>query len=283
MKKFLLGPLIQKNRTRRFFYIFIILILLVITQVGAIWVWPFLSLNPDDIGWKHRIRRWMYPLLSYLVCSQLLLPLVSPLWGMKALPCSSSNHLRAQSVRTCLFHRNYIRHDAYQSLQNIEQNMERMFPKTPILYFDAGFPIPYMHMFPHLDHAKGDRVDIGLMWKHPKTKAYAPPPSPIGYGGFAQPSSPRICNPNDVFFVVGRLALDLRWDYNWLSPFLSDASLDQTKTKALVRIISKQSLVSDIIIEPHLNTLFPTPKNITNSCKVARHDDHIQIVFDSSH
>lgn len=156
-----------------------------------------------------------------------------------------------------------------------------MFPKTPILYFDAGFPIPYMHMLPHLDHAKGDRIDLGLLWKHPETQAYAYPPSPIGYGGFVQPSVVRTCNPNDVYFIVGRLALDLRWDYGWLTPFLSNASLDQTKTKALINIIAKQPTVKNIILEPHLSSQFSTPKNIVNSCKVARHDDHIQIIFDS--
>lgn len=281
MKRFLLGPFAQESRTRRYVYILIVLFLFVVTQLGVIWVWPFLAMNPNDIGWKHRVRRWMYPLASYIVCSQILLPILSPLWGMKALPCSSSNHLRAHSVRTCLFHRNYIRSQAYQTLQDIEQNMERMFPNTPILYFDAGFPIPYMHMFPHLDHAKGDRVDLGFLWKNPNTRAYEPPPSPIGYGGFVQPKSPRRCNPNDVYFIVGRLALDLRWDFDWLSPFLSNAALDQTKTKTLISIVAKQSNVANIILEPHLSTLFPTPKNITNSCKVARHDDHLQIIFDS--
>ena len=276
----MLGPLAQTNKTRRYLYILIILVLFIITQLGAIWIWPFLAMNPDNIGWKHRARRWIYPLISYIICSQILLPLLSPLWGMRALSCSSSRHLRAHSIRTCIFHRNYIQSAAYQTIENIEQNMERMFPKTPILYFDAGFPIPYMHMFPHLDHAKGDRLDLGLLWKHPQTKAYALPPSPIGYGGFAQPNSPRQCNPNDVYFVVGRLALDLRWDYGWLAPFLSNATLDQTKTKALIDTVSKQAGVQNIILEPHLNILFSTPKNITNSCKVARHDDHIQVVFD---
>ncbi|MAA78406.1 MAG: hypothetical protein CL916_04035 [Deltaproteobacteria bacterium] len=281
MKYFLLGPFAQKSRVRRYLYILVVLILLTITQLGAIWVWPFLAMNPNNIGWKHRTRRLMYPLTCYIICSQFLLPILSPLWGMKALSCSSSSHLRAHSIRTCLFHRNYIRSEAYQTLQSIEQNMERMFPNFPILYFDVGFPIPYMHMFPHLDHAKGDRIDLGFLWKHPKTKAYAPPPSPFGYGGFVQPRHPRICNPNDVYFIVGRLALDLRWDYDWISPFLSNAALDQTKTKALINIIAKQSNVENIIMEPYLNSMFSTSKNIINSCKVARHDDHIQIIFDS--
>ena len=283
MKRFLLGPFAQQNRTRRYVYILLVLVLTVLTQLGGIWIWPFLSMSPNDLGWKFRLQRITYPMISYAVASQLLLPLISPLWGMNALSCSSSSHLRAHSIHTCMFHRNYIHHDAYLALKGIEQNMERMFPRAPIVYFDAGFPIPYMHMLPHLDHAKGDSIDLAFLWKNPKTKAIEPSPSPIGYGGFIEPKTPRICNPNDVYVITGRLALDLRWDYDWLSPFLSDALIDSTKTKALLNIIATHPLVHTIILEPHLNTMFPTPKNVSNSCKVARHDDHAHIVFQHKH
>jgi hypothetical protein len=168
-------------------------------------------------------------------------------------------------------------------MKTVEQNMERIFPRAPILYLDAGFPIPYIHMLPHLDHSKGDAIDITFLWKHPTTSAYAPPPSPIGYGGFIQPKVPRSCHPNDTYFIAGRLALDLRWDYDWLQLITSNVTLDSAKSKTLMGLLDKQPLVQSITLEPHLHSILATPKTISNSCKIARHDDHIHVTFHQKH
>ena len=283
MMRFLLGPFAHNERRYKYLLLLLALIITVCTQIGIIFVWPFLSLNPHNVGWRFRLERWGYPILCYLIGTQFLIPLLAPLWGMTALPCSSRKHLHAHSIYTCLLNRNYVQNEAAQSLAVIEQNMERMYPLTPILFFDAGFPIPFMHMLPHLDHSKGDTIDLGLLWKTPITQAYAPPPSPIGYGGFSGPPTPRKCHPNDTYFIFGQLALDLRWDYDWLQPIVSDAVLDTQKTKTLIEILDKQSLVHNILLEPHLHTSLATPKTTQNSCKIARHDDHIHVVFSQNH
>lgn len=279
MKRAFLGPIAQPNRTRRYLFLLLVLICSVITQIGGLFIWPFLSMDPNNIGWRYRFKRWIYPILSYLIGTQVITPMLAPLWGMSALPCSSRDHLTAQSIRTCLFNRNYLKTDAYQTMSAIEQNMERIFPRAPLLYLDAGFPIPYVHMLPHLNHAKGDSIDLAFIWKNPKTEAYALPPSPIGYGGFIEPQKIRSCHPNDTYFIAGRLALVLRWDYEWIQPFVSNATLDKGKSKTLMGLLDKQSMVQSITLEPHLHSVLATSKTISNSCKIARHDDHIHVTF----
>jgi|GEM_PF-4097547 len=279
LKKAILGPFAQETRLYRLLYICLVLILTIITQVGGILIWPFLSMNPHDIGWFLQVKRFAYPLLSYCIGSQLLLPLISPLWGMEALPCSSDSNLQPLSHHTCFFNRNYINSDALETLMKIERNMERLAPQQPILYLDANFPLPYMHMLPHLNHSKGDSIDLAFFWKNPETGAYAPPPSPIGYGGFVSPEKPRVCHPYDSYQIAGRIALDLRWDYDWLQPFRSNAVLNTSLTQTLMGFLAKQQNVESITLEPHLHPKIGTNKTIANSCKISRHDDHLYVLF----
>ena len=137
-------------------------------------------------------------------------------------------------------------------------------------------------MLPHLNHSKGTTIDLAFLWQNPTTKAYNPPPSPIGYGGFSAPEQARKCHPYDTYFIVGQLALVLRWDYTWLQPIVSNAVLDSAKTKILMGVLDKQKNIKSITLEPHLHDTLATPKTIANSCKVARHDDHIHVLFTTS-
>jgi len=279
IKKAIWGPFYQNTRFYLLLYILLALILTIFTQVGGLLIWPFLSRNPHDIGWMFRIKRVAYPILSYLIGSQIILPLLSPFWGMHALPCNSSRHLQALSSITCLCNRNYIQKHALDTLKSIERSIERISPQRPILYLDANFPFPYMHMLPHLNHSKGDGIDLAFFWKNPQTGAYERPPSPFGYGGFVQPKTPRPCNPYDTFQIAGRMALDLRWDYQWLQPFLSESTFDTSLNRTLMGFLDSQKNVQSITLEPHLHSTIGTRKTISNSCKIARHDDHIYVLF----
>ena len=279
LKQGLMGPFYQHTRFYTLLYLLLVLVLTIVTQIGGLLIWPFLSMSPHDIGWTLRLKRFVYPIASYGIGSQIILPLISPLWGMHALPCSSSRNLQPVSHITCLCNRNYIQQHALDSLLLVEKQMERLSPQTPILYLDANFPLPYMHMFPHLNHSKGAGIDLAFFWKNPSSEAYEPPPSPFGYGGFVLPETPRSCHPYDTFQISKRLALDLRWDYLWLRPFLSDATLNVSLTRSLMGLLEKQPNIQSITLEPHLHSTIGNSKTISNSCKVARHDDHIYVLF----
>ncbi|MEC7986821.1 MAG: hypothetical protein VX278_16755 [Myxococcota bacterium] len=279
MKTFLLGPFAQSTRIAVLIRILIVIILTVFTQVGGILVWPTLGISSDDIGWKYRLRRWLYPMGVYFLGNLILLPLVAPLWSMEALPCNNSSFLQPRSSLTCLMNRHYLKKDAKQSILRVSQRMERIYPRSNLHYLDANFPIPYMHMLPHLNHSKGNALDLSFIWRNPKSKAFTPSPSPIGYLGFSQPETPRACNPQDIYRVYGPLALKLRWDFSFLQPLFPKREIDPIQNKTLISFLSIQPEIQFIVFEPHLHRTLSNKKVVSNSCKVARHDDHMLLLF----
>ena len=119
MKTFLLGPFAQNTRIAVLIRILIVIVLTVLTQVGGIFIWPTLGLSNDDIGWKYRLRRWLYPIGAYLLGNLFLLPLAAPLWSMEALPCNGSSFLQPRSSLTCLMNRHYLKKDAKKSILRV--------------------------------------------------------------------------------------------------------------------------------------------------------------------
>jgi len=279
MKNLLLGPFAQQSRTAVLFRILLVLLLTVFTQIGGLCIWPTLSLNRDNIGWKYRLQRWFYPIGAYLLGCLVLMPSLAPLWSMTPLPCDSSHYLQPRTSLTCLMNRQYLKSDSATSIIKVSQRMQRIYPRSRMHYFDANFPIPYMHMLPHLNHSKGDALDLSFLWRTPKGKAFSPSPSPIGYLGFAKPDQPRVCHSQDIYRIWGSLALKLRWDFNFLQPLFPNRELDIIKNKTLISFLSQQAGVRFITIEPHLHPLLSHKKVIANSCKLARHDDHMLILF----
>ena len=130
-----------------------------------------------------------------------------------------------------------------------------------------------------VNHSKGNALDLSFIWRNPKSKAFTSSPSPIGYLGFSPPKKPRVCNPQDIYRIWGALGFKLRWDVDFLQPLLPDRELDLLKNKTLISFLTQQPEIRFITIEPHLHPEFPSKKVASNSCKVARHDDHMLLLF----
>ena len=277
MKDYLKGPFAHDNVRAILIRLFIVIVLSVGTQIGGVLVWPFLSMSTYDIGWKFQLKRWLYPLISYLIGSLFIFPWLSPLWNMHPLPCSG--HLQAHSKLTCLFNRNYVHISGYRAMMNLKQSMQRIAPQYPLQYLDAGFPIPYVHMLPHLNHAKGNVVDLAFLWEDPQSKARKSPPSPFGYWGYVPPPQKRDCDPQQLPRLFGSIALKMRWDFDWYQSLLPEVQLNTQLTKTMIALLDAQPAVQHILLEPHLHPTLKTPKTLANTCTQARHDDHIHIRF----
>ena len=134
-------------------------------------------------------------------------------------------------------------------------------------------------MLPHLNHSKGNIVDIAFFWQNPESKARTSPPSPLGYYGYTQPQTPRICDPQDLPRIFGRVALDMRWDFEWYQQLLPKAELNTMLTRTMIGLLDDQQATTRITLEPHLHKRLASPKTIVNPCSQARHDDHIHVRF----
>ena len=123
MKRFFLGPFAQQSRVALLLRILLVLLLTITTQIGGVLVWPTLSMSSDDIGWKYKLQRWLYPIGVYLFGNMILFPNLAPLWSMEALPCSSSSYLQPRTTLTCLSNRQYLKSESLRSLQRVSTNI----------------------------------------------------------------------------------------------------------------------------------------------------------------
>lgn len=93
-------------------------------------------------------------------------------------------------------------------------------------------------------------------------------PSPIGYFGFVQ--GPTTCPDQWI---------SLRWDFDWLQPFLPSHDLEPKRTARMIELLADERQVKKILLEPHLkDKLSLTSDKIRfQGYRAARHDDHIHV------
>ncbi len=275
------GPFAQNTRRARYLRLALVLVLSFFTQVGGLFIWVTLCLNADDIGWRHRLKRWFLPLAAYLFGTFALMPKISHLWGRVVLPCSSSfgYPLSARTSLSCLANRRYVKPHVRDTVLEVSKKIDRLYPLVELHYFDAGFPVPRLPLFPNTTHKSGLELDFSFIWKDLSSRKLLPSPSPIGYWGYSQPKTPRECG--SPYRFLGVIPVDYRLDLPWFQWFLPNLKIDTKKTKVLLGFFTQHSEVRQVVLEPHLiQTLADNnSKIIPNACDMARHDDHFHIDF----
>lgn len=237
---------------------FLILALTLLTQVGGL-AWLMACL------FRHRLAAFaaLYAALSLAAV------FVAPMTGRVALSCFDTGPLQVQSWTYCALNRVYVTPELRDLLHDTAVQMDRQFPGTQTLVLDASFPFfNGFPLIPHLSHDDGEKADLAFYYRD--TAGYLPGAtrSPLGYFAFEQ--GPTECAPAWP---------TLRWDLNALQPLWRDLALDTDRTAALLRILSSDSRIGRVLVEPHLVRTLDTahPKIRFQGCRAARHDDHIHL------
>lgn len=216
-------------------------------------------------------------LLLYTAASVFVVPPLAAMAGRVPLPCNQSNRvaLGPATAWTCVLNRHYVVAGVDKALRRVAGSVSRQLPDARIGYLDAGFPFfGAFPMLPHLSHRHGRAVDLSFLYVDATTGRPRPAPSPLGYWGYVQPrpGDPRPCRGRESW---------LRWDMDWLQPFLTGGNLDETGTAALVGVLANSSAVTRMFLEPHLKTRLGLghSKIRFQGCRAARHDDHLHVEF----
>ena len=271
---FLLGPLALVSRKECFFALIWTLALTVFTQVGGVFLWPFwskvYSLSAKDRWIVRTAKRFWSLFFIYFALSMIVLPFVAEKTGRKRLPLYANKDLPLgpQSFLFPMLNRTYVQKHAYDTFIRSVKRAAQQEPDMVVRYLDAGFPFPYLPLLPHLSHVDGQKIDVAFQFKQgedyvDKTR------SPIGYWGYAKETKSRCTNENTW----------LRWDFDWMQPHLPNLSLDVRKNRILFKALAKERQVCGILLEPTLHKLLHAPKLQSNSCSVARHDDHFHVTI----
>lgn len=235
---------------------FIILALTVITQIGGLaWV--------IAVFFK---RKLLVFFLSYTALTVAAI-WVAPTFGRVALSCFDDGPLEIQSWMYCALNRNYVAPELRAVLIETADEMERQFPATKTLVLDANFPLLNgFPLLPHLSHDDGDKVDLAFFYRDQTGYLPGSTRSPLGYFAFEQGST-----------ECSAAWPTLRWDLAALQPLWRGYELDEVRNAAILRLLSSDSRVGKIFVEPHLvRTLGVSHPSIRfQGCRAARHDDHI--------
>lgn len=248
--------------------------LTLITQIGGfIYVFSLL------IGARLKLPRLKFVglfLIIYLSFSLLIIPLIAPFAGRKALPIHGK--LRPLNYMTVLLNRHYVRSALKSQLQDISIEFVNSYATSRINYLDANFPFfDGFPLLPHLSHNDGKKVDLAFFYKERiNGKLINSTPSFIGYGVFEEPSATEV----NYAEICERKGF---WQYGILSSFVpqwrkNDLQVDDKRTRALIHLLVKDSRTSKIFIEPHLKTRWKLErydKIRFHGCQAVRHDDHI--------
>jgi hypothetical protein len=282
LKLVLLGPFAQPRRKPMLIRLGIVAVMTLLTEVGGLLIWPFLSFSADNIGTKQTALKWLLPISGYLLLTKLALPVAAGTVGSVPLPCKATREhpIEPRSALTCLLARNYARPQVREGLMLAAKRMSRRYERVELNYLDAGFPFRLMPMLPHAYRREGLEVDMNFLWKDVGGRAARPSPSPLGYGHYVEPREPRDCPPEQLYHI-GSIPIDLRWELSWMQKLMPERTLDVARTRAMVGYIAGQKEVLQIMLEPHLHGKLGSKngKTVANPCKIARHDDHFNVRF----
>lgn len=260
------------------------LVLGAVTQVGAVilvlaipaWRYAERGFRPTGPGRRVALRSGVF-LALYAAASAFVVPPLAVTAGRAPLPCDLSDRtpLGPATLWTCILNRHYVAAGVDIVLGRVAGSLSQQAPGARIGYLDAGFPFSdAFPMVPHLSHRHGRAVDLPFLYIDAATGALRPAPSPFGYWGYVQPrpGEPRPCAGKESW---------LRWDMDWLQPFLDNGHLDEAGTAALIKALADSPDVTRIFLEPHLKVRLGLghSKVRFQGCRAARHDDHLHVEF----
>lgn len=194
---------------------------------------------------------------------------IAPVFGRVPLTCAGDGPLRAQSWHFCLLNRQYVTPELRDVAQELADQVAQEYPGTITLTLDGNFPFfDGFSLLPHLSHNDGRKLDLSFYYRDDATYAPGSVRSPIGY--FAFEDGPTDCP---------QRRLTLRWDLQWVQPFMADLSLETERMQLALKILSEDERVGKMFLEPHLKSRLgiDSDKIRFQGCRVARHDDHIHI------
>ena len=258
--------------------------LTIFTQVGGIvYLISRTTYNKISSLTTNKYKLSLYKLASffllYALITFLLVPIIAKPFGRVPLPLTEKNHLQPLNVLTCILNRNYVRKELKQSVFDVANKMNEIYPGTTVNYLDANFPfINNFPLFPHVSHNDGRKLDLSFCYTNSKTgKPTNGSPSFIGYGIGVEPKKGEI-NTGCICSEKGY------WEYSLLSKIVSQKNklnynFDEEKTKNLVNLFVANKAIGKIFIEPHLKTRLNLISNKVkfHGCKSVRHDDHIHV------
>jgi hypothetical protein len=261
-----------------------IVLLTVLTQVGGL---IFLGTLPvfKLIGKKfnNKYSKWSLQFLSFLFIYSaftfILVPVIAKPFGRVPLPATEAEHLRPLNFMTVFLNRNYVRVDLRDAVLRTANQMNKKFPGTSINYLDANFPFfNKFPLLPHLSHNDGKKLDISFCYLDKKSgQAVNDCPSFIGYGVCEAPKAGEVDNA-DACEKKGY------WQYSILQKIVSQGNrmefeFDEARTCAVVELLSRESKMEKIFIEPHLKKRMglKSAKIKAPGCQAVRHDDHIHL------
>lgn len=267
----------------RIVHIAIITLLTVITQVGGLIYLLCLIFYHFADNWYPKLKKHVYYkpglfIVLYLLFTLLFIPFIASIFGRVPLPLFSA-HIKPLSIITVLLNRHYVNDELLRVTQSAAQQLDEKYPGTITYYLDANFPfIEGFPLLPHLSHNDGKKLDLAFYYVNKETDKYSGNhPSPIGYGIYEDPLSgelnqPQICADRGFWQYSAMEHIVPQWNKNQFS-------LDNSRTRAMVEILTRQRAIEKIFIEPHLkNRLGLTSSKIRyHGCQAVRHDDHLHI------
>ncbi|PUB13688.1 hypothetical protein [Yoonia sediminilitoris] len=252
---------------------FAILLLTALTQVGGI-AW-LLALLTRSFG------RFFVLFLAFYTALSVGAHFAAPMAGRTALPCLDAGPTQVAVLNPlyCALNRNYVTSAMKTHADAVASHMHEQFPGTRTRALDASFPLlDGFPLLPHLTHDDGQKLDLALYWDDAAgTYQLARAKSIIGYWGFAVPRA------GETQSCADETGLSLRWDLDWLQPYLRDWTLNEARTGAALRWLANNPTGTDykLFIEPYLAKRLGVQSEHVRfqGCKAARHDDHIHVEF----
>jgi hypothetical protein len=248
--------------------------LTIVTQIGGI-VYLLSHLYIKRNKKYFQIKRVLFFLGLYLLMTFLIVPIIAPVFGRQKI--ENNSQVSYHNVLTVLCNRNYVTKELHKVLVSASSQFQKSHPSLQLIYLDANFPFfDGFPLLPHLSHNDGKKIDLAFIYRDSNGNPTNAKPSHSGYGFFEEPKSGEISQ-TKICKETGHW----QYDYPKYLTFGSqnDLILDKEKTTQLIQILSQNSSVQKIFIEPHLKKRW----NLTSSkirfqgCRAVRHDDHIHM------
>ena len=279
----------RKQILRIAFQIFIVVLLTLLTQIGGV---IYLLCMPIFRYFNEKYGRQILRILLritvfsvvYGIVTFMVVPPVAVHFGRVPMPYDDDrSRIQPWNFTTILLNRHYVLPNLKVVTEGVAEKLAKTSPESVITYLDCGFPFfDGFRLYPHLSHNDGRKIDISFFYLDAATKKPTNErPSWLGYGICEEPRSgeedrPMYCKERGF------------WQYNFMRRFIipqgakADFSLDERRTRELIRLFLADNRVQVVLIEPHLEKRLGftnTQKVRTPPCESVRHDDHIHVAI----
>jgi len=254
-------------------YIFLFIVLTIITQVGGLIFLLTLWINRV---WKidFRLKSFLIFSVLYLISTFLIVPKIAPIFGREIV--INTEKIEPTSYLTILLNRNYVKPELNILLKETEKNLHNTIIK--IKYLDACFPfINKFPLLPHLSHNDGKKIDISFVYEDSQGDITNDKKSISGYGVFV-PLKKGEYNQTKSCKQKGYFQYDYP-KYLTLGKINEELKFSESGTKKIIEAFLKSKKLSKLFIEPNLKKrLNLSDSRVRNhGCRAVRHDDHIHI------